>query len=191
MTELMFILFFSLLAAGQEPKPGSKEAVQQMQQKVVDTTQTTSIQVENLRKGFITTRSQLDVLITQLNGISEEMSRVKIELSIKDMSRVAVLERDLQAIRDARDRREIQQRQDQADFMAWVRPVTVAVVTSLLLTFFTGILGFLRHKSVASSLTVLKTQTNGMSERIASLSHKEGFLEGEAAEKDKQDHKIS
>ena len=189
MIETILFLLGVLIASGQVPKPGSKEAVQQMQQKVVDTTQTTSIQVENLRKGFITTRTQLDVLITQLNGISEDMTRVKNDLSDKDMSRVAVLERDFQLMQESRAKADANRLQEHNDFMAWVRPITVAVLTSLLLTFITATIGFFRHKKVTSSLSTLTTQTDGMSEKLTTLSHKEGFLEGEMAEKVRQESK--
>lgn len=171
-------LLSMFLVWAQTPRQASPEIVGDMQRKVADASPATGAQASAIRRDSAVTRAQLDVLIGQLNGMSEEMTRVKTDLASRDMSRVAVLEDNLRDIIAAKDKADKQARQDHEDIMAWVRPVTVAVITSLMLGLGTLLANYFRHRLIKRSLHTLEVQTNGMTEKIASLAHEVGFVQG-------------
>jgi hypothetical protein len=166
----------------QTPRQASPEIVRDMQRQISDAAPATGAQTSAIRRDSAVTRAQLEVLIGQLNSMSEEMTRVKTDLASRDMSRVAVVEDNVRDIlRDmaaAKDRADKQARQDHEDVMSWIRPITVAVITSLILGLGTLLVNHLRQRSIKRSLHTLEVQTNGMTEKIASLAHDVGYVKG-------------
>lgn len=120
--------------------------------------------------------AELQILTTQINELDIELNKIKFTLADKDMSRVQALEDKMREMYEDKSARERKQRQDSEDLMAWVRPITVGVGISVILTLCNFLLSYYRHRQtkvqrtiVNDNMEALKAQSSGMSEKITHL----------------------
>ena len=155
---------------GQTAKQASPEIVRNMQRKVVDDSLATVRDVKSIK-------AKIDILTVQLNGLSEELTKIKTSVAEKDMSRVAVLEDSIKDIREEKRQLEIRQEKDHDDMMAWVRPIAITVLTSMLIGLYSAVKHSMVSQSIKNSMKVLKEHTDGMTQQIAAMSKEEGRQE--------------
>lgn len=130
---------------------------------------------------------KLSVLTSQIMAISTEMSKVKLLLADKDMSRVSLLEERAAAIQKAKEVADAEQKANYQAILGWIKPICLAVFAAMLSNFTNLYLSRKRSrahtaevKSVQSSIDTLKDHTNGMTQRLEGLAELKGKTEGKA-----------
>ena len=166
----------------QTAKQVSPEIVKAMQKRVVDDSLATVKDVRSIK-------AKIDILTIQLNSLSEELAKIKASIADKDMSRVALLEDSIRDIREEKRQLEIRQQKDHEDMMAWVRPIAITVLTSMLIGMYSAVKHSMVSKSIRNSMVVLKNQTDGMTQQIASMSKEEGRQEEKQEERNRLEGK--
>ena len=135
-------------------------------------------QTEALNKSNHVLSAQVNILITQLNGISEEMTKIKHMLSEKDMSRVSVLENKFIEIEKDKATLDAQTKLDHDEFMSWVRMLFGAIFVAVCGILSQLYLTHIRGKNVDKTLNRLESQTNGLTARLVEVTGKQEYARG-------------
>ena len=162
----------------------------------------TAAQLAALHKTDAVMAERVAVVIQQLDSINGELTRMKGALAEKDMSRVAVIEAELQAAKEQRTAEAAEAKADHETVMGWIRAIALTVFSAACAIASQLWLSSRRDKrhtlqvetvrdrvdiigdsvdGVASNLTGLKRQTDGMTDRIERMATDKGFREGKDA----------
>jgi hypothetical protein len=178
-----FLLIFVVVATANAQQPNPKKPLTLEQQSAFEKQSVADREV--LHKADREIAAKLSTITKEL---ANQTQQVKEALAEKDMSRVALLEQQVKAIEDERNQRAAQVRADHDAYVAWFRGIGGGVVTSLVLTLLSVKLSSLREarhtaqvKAVANQIEVLKTQTDGMVEKMQVMATAKGFDQGKKA----------
>jgi hypothetical protein len=179
------LLVAIVILGEQTPKQVSPEVVKAMQKRVTDESLAPLATLKDVRS----IKAKIDILTIQLNGLSEELTKLRNSVSDKDMSRVALLEDSIKEIKEQKLQLEIKQQKEHDDMMAWVRPIAITVLTSMLIGMYSAVRHSMVSNSIRNSMKVLKEHTDGMVQQIAGMSKEAGRQEEKQEERDRVEGK--
>lgn len=174
------LLELTLLAQariGDSPKTASPEIVKQMQEEVKPAS---SKQASVLKKGNDTLNNKVNLLLAQISILSNELSKVKLEVASKDYSRVSIVETRLNQYDSEKKALADKVKEDHDALMAWVHPIFGACVATL---FGIGVSiwkSSTREKRVSTKLNEIREQTNGLSNNLAIVTGQKEYIKGKA-----------
>jgi hypothetical protein len=132
----------------------------------------TALKVQNaaLQRAVDDLGHRLDLHRTEIDAMQPEVQAVD----------VARLKQDMQAIKDEKAAREAERKSDRDAMMGWFRGIGSGVLVAIILIGINALIAHRREGRQSAKMLVLKTQTDGMTERISQLSEAKGHADERA-----------